>query len=208
MSSGAAIYVVDDDASIRRSLTRLFRLQGYDVQAIASARQFLDLPLREGPTCLVLDIRMPGMTGLELQEELAGRKDPIAIVFITGHGTVPMGVHAMKAGAVDFLTKPYRSRDLLAAVRGALEKNARERSDRRDAADVGARFATLTPREAAVFELVVLGRLNKQIAGALSITERTVKVHRGRVMQKMRAGSVTDLVRFAAILARGSSSAG
>src|SRR5262249_6385759 len=135
---------------------------------------------------------------------LASRQPPIAIVFITGHGTIPMSVRAMKAGAVDFLTKPYSAKDLIGAIGRALEKNARERADGRQAAEIRERYATLTPREAAVFELVVVGRLNKQIAGDLGITEGTVKVHRARAMEKMRAGSVTDLVRFADVMARSS----
>jgi len=168
--------------------------------SFASSNEFLDPPERESPACLVLDVKMPGLTGLDLQDLLAQRDRRMAIVFITAHGDIPMSVRAMSAGAVDFLTKPYRARDLLDAVRRALEKDTREHGDRARVADLRRRLGTLTPREREVFDLVVVGRLNKQIGGELGIAEHTVKVHRGRVMEKMRAGSVADLVRMAEAL--------
>jgi len=196
----ATVYVVDDDPSVRKSLTRLLRSTGYRVVSFASSNEFLDPPERESPACLVLDVKMPGLTGLDLQDLLAQRDRRMAIVFITAHGDIPMSVRAMSAGAVDFLTKPYRARDLLDAVRRALEKDTREHGDRARVADLRRRLGTLTPREREVFDLVVVGRLNKQIGGELGIAEHTVKVHRGRVMEKMRAGSVADLVRMAEAL--------
>jgi len=194
------VYVVDDDPSVRKSLTRLLRAAGYRVVTFASSNEFLDHPERESPACLVLDVKMPGLTGLDLQDVLAQRDQRIAIVFITAHGDIPMSVRAISAGAVDFLTKPYRARDILDAVRRALEEDAREHGDRARVADLRRRLGTLTPREREVFDFVVVGRLNKQIAGELGIAEHTVKVHRGRVMEKMRAGSVADLVRMAEAL--------
>jgi RNA polymerase sigma factor (sigma-70 family) len=200
MAAAATVYVVDDDASVRKSLTRLLRSAGYQVESFVSGAEFLDRPPRLAPACLVLDIRMPGLTGLDLQRALARRSQPMAIVFITGHGDIPMSVRAMKAGAVDFLTKPYSADDMLGAVRRALEKDGRDHADRLRSADIQQRVSKLTPREQAVFDLVVQGRLNKQIAGELGISEKTVKVHRARVMEKMRAESVADLVRMAAIV--------
>jgi len=191
------VFVVDDDASVRKSLTRVMTSAGYTVETFASARDFMARAPSADPCCVVLDVRMPGLTGLDLQEALAGAGRPMPIVFITGHGDVSMSVRAMKAGAVDFLTKPFDLDSLLAAVRRALAKDLKDRSEEGRTAEVLARVRRLTPRETEVFALVVTGMLNKQIADALGIGEKTVKVHRARVMEKMQAGSVAELVRLA-----------
>jgi FixJ family two-component response regulator len=191
------VFVVDDDPSVRKSLTRLIAAAGYDVEAFASAREFLDRERYAGPSCLVLDVRMPGLTGLDVQEALARAGHRMSIVFVTGHGEVATSVRAMKGGAVDFLTKPFDEKDLLDAIRRAVAKDVHDRSDEARLTEVQERIKLLTAREAEVFALVVTGMLNKQIAAALGIGEKTVKVHRARVMAKMRAGSVADLVRLA-----------
>jgi FixJ family two-component response regulator len=192
----ATVYVIDDDPSVRKSLVRLLTQAGYRTEAFASALEFLEGARREGPCCLVLDVRMPGLTGLDFQEALATAGERMAIVFITAHGDVPMTARAMKAGAVDFLAKPYSREDLLAAVEQAVARDTRERGARAQVAEVEARLRTLTAREADVLALVVRGLLNKQIAVELGITEGTVKIHRARVMEKMRVGSVAELVRL------------
>ena len=191
------VFVVDDDASVRKSLARVMTSAGYTVETFASARDFMARAPAAGPCCVVLDVRMPGLTGLDLQEALVGTGRPIPIVFITGHGDISMSVRAMKAGAVDFLTKPFDIASLLAAIRRAVAKDARDRGEEGRTAEVLARVRRLTPRETEVFALVVTGMLNKQIAGRLGIGEKTVKVHRARVMEKMQAGSVAELVRLA-----------
>ena len=196
-ASPPVIFVVDDDPSVRKSLTRVMTSAGYAVEAFASARDFLAREPLVGPCCVVLDVRMPGLTGLDLQETLASTGHRIPIVFITGHGDISMSVKAMKDGAVDFLTKPFDVENLLEAVQRAVVKDVEDLSAEERTAEVVERVKQLTPRETEVFALVVTGMLNKQIAGELAIAEKTVKVHRARVMEKMRAGSVAELVRLA-----------
>ncbi len=193
----STVFVVDDDPDVRRGVGRLVRLAGYDVETFASGEEFLNRSPSHEPSCLVLDVRMPGLTGLDLQEAINKKGDAIPIVFITGHGDVPMSVRAMKAGAVDFLQKPFDAHDLLDAIERAVARDATDRVRRAEIADLRERVNCLTRREYEVFALVVTGMLNKQIGQELGTSEKTVKVHRGRVMHKMRANSVTDLVRFA-----------
>jgi FixJ family two-component response regulator len=193
----AVVFVVDDDASVRKSLSRLISEAGYRVHAYASPREFLAREPVVGPSCLVLDVRMPGGTGLELQQTLASAMHGIPIIFITGHGDISMSVKAMKAGAVDFLTKPFMAKDLLEAIQRAVAKDRRDLGTEAHRDEIRARAKRLTPRESQVFALVVTGMLNKQIASELGIGEKTVKVHRARVMEKMQAGSVAALVRLA-----------
>ena len=196
-ASPPVIFVVNDDPSVRKSLTRVMTSAGYAVEAFASARDFLAREPLVGPCCVVLDVRMPGLTGLDLQETLTSTGHRIPIVFITGHGDISMSVKAMKDGAVDFLTKPFDVENLLEAVQRAVVKDVEDLSAEERTAEVVERVKQLTPRETEVFALVVTGMLNKQIAGELAIAEKTVKVHRARVMEKMRAGSVAELVRLA-----------
>ena len=194
----AEIFLVDDDESVRKGLTRLIKSVGYQVQSFASAQEFLDAkPQSLGPTCLVLDIRMPGLTGLDLQSELQAAKVILPIIFITGHGDIPMSVRAMKAGAVDFLPKPVREETLLPAIEHALARASREQTEVAELEDIRRRLDSLTPREREVMGLVVTGMLNKQIAYELGTVEKTIKVHRARVMEKMEVGSLAELVRLA-----------
>jgi FixJ family two-component response regulator len=198
MSDAAAtVYVVDDDASVRRATERLVRSMGYHVETFATAREFTAHARVTGPACLVLDVNLPGASGFDLQDELAAAGVDLPIVFITGRGTIPMSVRAMKGGAVDFLTKPTRARDLQAAIAAAVARHRTAQEARRDADDLRGRYAQLTAREREVLALIVAGRLNKQIAAALATSERTVKFHRAHLMQKMGAESVAQLVRMA-----------
>ena len=190
-------FIVDDDLSVRRSTERLLRSAGLQVQAFASASEFLNHRHTGGPACLVLDVRMPGLSGMELQRELTQAGIRIPIIFITGHGDIPMSVRAMKAGAVEFLTKPFRSRSLLDAVQAALEQDRAAHQVRSETGELRQCYEQLTPREKEVMALVAAGLLNKQIAGQLATTERTIKFHRAHIMAKMRAESFADLVRMA-----------
>jgi FixJ family two-component response regulator len=191
------VLVVDDDPSVRKSLSRLLESADYAVEAFASAGEFLARGPHPGPCCLVLDVKMPGLTGIQLQEMLAATGRRMSIVFVSGHVDVPTSVKAMKAGAVDLLTKPVDVRDLIAAIRRAMTRDEHERATETRLAEVRRRVAMLTARETEVFARVVTGMLNKQIGAALGIGEKTVKVHRARVMEKMQAGSVAELVRLA-----------
>jgi FixJ family two-component response regulator len=196
------IHVVDDDEPMRDAVARLLRSQGYEVRTHASAGDYLLARAEPASACIVLDLRMPGPSGLELQEALRRFPVSVPIVFLTGQGDIAASVRAMKAGAVDFLTKPVQPADLLRAVEAALARDRASRAGRESRADAQSRHASLTPRERAVFDHVVAGSPNKAIARALGITERTVKMHRAQVMGKMRAGSIAELVRLAEHLAR------
>lgn len=196
-SDPATVFIVDDDPSVRRGLSRLLRSAGYEAEAFSSAQAFLASPSRTKPGCLVLDVHMPGLSGMDLQGELARTGDAAPIVFITGLGDIPTSVKAMKQGAVDFLTKPFEAQALLDAVAQALVRGAQTRNQRAQEASLMARLGTLTPREREVFDGVVRGLLNKQIALQLGTAEKTIKVHRGRVMKKLGATSVAELVRMA-----------
>lgn len=197
----ALVFIIDDDPSMRASIESLLSSVGHTVQSFASTQEFMRSERLDAPGCLVLDIRLPGQSGLEFQLELAKFDIRLPIVFITGHGDVPMSVTAMKAGAIEFLTKPFRDQDLLDAVHKGLELDRIRRAEAEMLEELGKRFHSLTPREREIMALVAAGQLNKQIAAELALSEITVKVHRAQVMRKMEAKSLPDLVRFADRLA-------
>lgn len=193
----AIVFVIDDDRSLRESIKSLIRSVGMRVETFASAQEFLTSSRPDVPACLVLDVRMPGLSGLDLQRALSTGDIPVPIIFMTAHGDIPMSVRAMKAGAVEFLTKPFRDQDLLDAITQAIEHDRVARTQRMETADLRLRFESLTPREREVMVQVIAGLLNKQIAARLGISEVTVKLHRHQVMEKMKADSLADLVRMA-----------
>ena len=197
------VVIVDDDASIREALTDLLRSVGFEVEAFSSTRDLLAAALPDRPGCMVLDVRLPGMSGLDLQAQLTARGNDLPIIFMTGHGDIPMSVRAMKAGAVDFLTKPFRDQDMLDAVAGAIERHREHRGSRAEAQRAAALAATLTTREREVFDRVTAGLLNKQIAYELGISEITVKLHRGSMMRKMEASSLANLIDKSRLIPKG-----
>ncbi|WP_460711033.1 response regulator transcription factor [Lysobacter terrae] len=197
----ALVHIIDDDESVRHALDSLFRSVDLQTRLYRSPQEFLEAPRPDCPSCLVLDIRLQGsISGLDFQERLARQDIHIPVVLITGHGDIPMSVRGMKAGAIDFLTKPFRDQDILDAVGVAIEKDRARREESREADDIRKRFATLTQRERQVMALVTAGKMNKQVAGALNLSEITVKIHRGQAMRKMGARTLADLVRMASDL--------
>ena len=191
------VFVIDDDASVRKSLSRLLRSAGYTAEMFASAEEFLGREHFNGIGCLLLDVQMPGLTGMDLQEELNRADYHMPIIFITGHGNIPMSVEAMKKGAVDFLTKPFDDKELLQTIEKAIEKDTHARAQYDEALEIHRHIELLTPREKEILRYVITGMLNKQIALKLDIAEKTVKVHRGRIMEKLCVDSVAELVRLA-----------
>jgi FixJ family two-component response regulator len=198
--AAATVFVVDDEDAVRKALSRLIRSAGMTARTFPTAEAFLAESHAVPASCLVLDVRLPGLNGLQLQEALNRKGYPISIIFITGHGDVPTSVRAMKAGAVDFLQKPFAGHELLDAIRRAVDRTREAVAKQAECAEIQRRYDTLTPREQQVFSLVVTGLLNKQVAGELGAAEKTIKIHRGRVMEKMQAPSLADLVRMAGLL--------
>lgn len=196
-ASPAVVHVVDDDASFLTAMARLLRAGGYEVKTFPSAANFLQHPPADAPGCVIVDLQMPGLSGLELQDALATRGNPLPVVFLTGHGDIPTSVHAMRQGAEDFLTKPVKRQDLFEVVQRALARAVKEREQRARQLELRARFDTLTPREREVLRHVLSGQLNKQIAGDLGTSERTVKAHRANIMAKLHVQSVAELVHLA-----------
>jgi FixJ family two-component response regulator len=196
----AVVYVVDDDESVLRALARLIRSAGYEVISFSSADQFLQQKPADSPSCLVLDINMPGLTGMDLQDALVSAGHRLPIIFITGYADVPVTVKAMKRGAIDFLLKPFQDEDLLAVIHQGIEKDILQRKEAEERREIENRKNMLTPREREVFEMVITGMLNKQIAAELGTSEKTIKVHRGRVMEKMKANSLAELVQLGEVL--------
>ncbi len=194
------VFIVDDDASMREAVQDLIASVGLQARGFASPREFLEAVRPDAPACLVLDVRLPGSSGLTFQQELASAGVHVPVIFITGHGDIPMSVRAIKAGAVEFLTKPFRDQELLDAVNAGIERNRAQRREAVVMDDLRQRYAALTPREREIMVLVILGRMNKQIAGELGVSEVTVKVHRGQIMRKMRAKSLPELVRMGDVL--------
>jgi len=199
-ASEPCIYIVDDDQSVRDALSSLFRSVGYKVQLYGATAEFIAAPRADGNSCLVLDIRLPGVSGLDLQTHLNREQIPIPVIFMTGHGDIPMSVRAMKAGAIDFLAKPFRDQDMLDAVANALEADRKRRAADGSMAAIRAAYETLTSREREVMGFVTAGLMNKQVAGNLGLSEITVKIHRASVMKKMGCQSLADLVRLASML--------
>lgn len=195
--SKPTVFVIDDDPSVRKSLSRLLRSAGHEVETFASAEPFLAREHFDGIGCLLLDVQMPGLSGMDLQAELGKAEHSLPIVFITGHGDIPMSVEAMRKGAIHFLTKPFDDNDLLRAVSEAIEKDRKAKAEQAKVQDIRNRLSLLTPREYEILRYVITGMLNKQIAFTLNIAEKTVKIHRGRVMGKLRVDSVAELVRLA-----------
>jgi FixJ family two-component response regulator len=198
--ANASVLVIDDDAEFRDSVVRLLRTVGLDTQQFSSVSDFLKADVPDGPTCLVLDVRLPGRSGLELQRELAAANRQLPIIFITAHGDIPMTVRAMKGGAIEFLTKPFRDQDLLDAIEAGIARDCARRASDKALGALRERFDTLSSREREIMFLVTAGRLNKQIASDIGITESTVKVHRTNLMRKMKARSLPELSRMADVL--------
>ena len=197
------VYVVEDDPSMREAVQDLIASVGLEARGFASPREFLEAGRPDVPGCLVLDVRLPGSSGLAFQQELSRAGVLLPVIFITGHGDIPMSVRAIKAGAVEFLTKPFRDQELLDAVNAAIERNRAQRSEAAALQELRGRYAALTPREREIMALVIVGRLNKQVAAELGVSEVTVKVHRGQIMRKMRARSLPELVRMGDLLRAG-----